>query len=217
MAGRTRVKICGMKEPSEVEKAVEAGVDALGFIFVKGSPRAIDPEQAREIIAGLPPFVDAVGVFMNESPEGVGEIVNYCGLTVVQLHGQEPPEYCEMMSRRVIKAFQVRPDMGPDHLEPYNDVVWGFLLDAYHKEMGGGTGETFDWSLVEKVQPQKPLILAGGLAVDNIAAAIEQVQPFAVDVNSGIESSPGRKDPEQIDALFRQVARADNLCGAPVD
>lgn len=212
MAGRTRVKICGMTEPFEVEKAVEAGVDALGFIFVKQSPRAIDPERAREIIASLPPFVDAVGVFMNEKPEVVGEIVNYCGLTVVQLHGQEPPEYCQMMPCRVIKAFQVKPGMGPDFLEPYNNVVWAFLLDAYHKEMGGGTGETFDWSLVAKLGPKKPLILAGGLNVDNVSAAINQVHPFAVDVNSGIETSPGRKDPAKIAALLRQVAKTDNLC-----
>lgn len=212
MAGRTRVKICGMTDPFEVEKAVEAGVDALGFIFVKESPRAIDPERAREIIAGLPPFVDAVGVFMNEDPEVVGEIVNYCGLTVIQLHGQEPPEYCQMMPRRVIKAFQVKAGMGPELLEPYQDVVWAFLLDTYHKDMGGGTGETFDWGLVEELKSQKPLILAGGLNVDNVGAAIKQVQPFAVDVNSGIESSPGRKDPEQIVSLFGQVAKADNLC-----
>ncbi len=212
MAGRTRVKICGMTEPFEVETAVEAGVDALGFIFVKESPRAIDPEQAKEIIGQLPPFVDAVGVFMNEDPEVVGEIVNYCGLTVVQLHGQEPPEYCQMMPCRVIKAFQVRADMGPEFLEPYNDVVWAFLLDAYHKEMGGGTGETFDWTLVERLKPKKPLILAGGLNLDNVATAIKQVQPFAVDVNSGIENSPGRKDPQKIAALLRLVAKTDNLC-----
>lgn len=212
MAGRTRVKICGMTEPFEVKKAVEAGVDALGFIFVKESPRAIDPERAREMIASLPPFVDAVGVFMNEKPEVIGEIVNYCGLTVVQLHGQEPPEYCQMMPRRVIKAFQVRPEMGPEFLEPYNNVVWAFLLDTYHKEMAGGTGATFDWGLVEKLMPQKPVILAGGLTVDNVGAAINQVHPFAVDVNSGLEISPGRKDTAKIVHLMRQVAAADNLC-----
>lgn len=212
MAGRTRVKICGMTEAFEVNRAVEDGVDALGFIFVKDSPRSIDPERAKEIIAQLPPFVDAVGVFMNEDPEVVGEIVNYCGLTVVQLHGQEPPEYCQMVPGRVIKAFQVRADMGPDFLEPYNKVVWAFLLDTYHKEMGGGTGETFDWSLVDQLRPGKPLILAGGLNLDNVATAIKQVQPFAVDVNSGIETSPGRKDPEKIAALLRLVAKTDNLC-----
>ncbi|MEN8258375.1 MAG: phosphoribosylanthranilate isomerase [Thermodesulfobacteriota bacterium] len=212
MAGRTRVKICGMTEPFEVRKAVEAGVDALGFIFVKESPRAIDPEVAKEIIAELPPFVDAVGVFMNQDPEVVSELVHYCGLTVIQLHGQEPPEYCEVMPGRVIKAFQVKPDMASEFLEPYNDVVRAFLLDTYHKEMAGGTGETFDWSLVEKLKPRKPLILAGGLNVDNVGAAIKQIQPFAVDVNSGIEISPGRKDPEKIKELFKEVSQADNLC-----
>ncbi len=213
MAGRTRVKICGMTDAFEVEKAVEAGVDALGFIFVKESPRAIDPEEAKEIISQLPPFVDAVGVFMNQDPEAVSELVHYCGLTVVQLHGQEPPEYCEVMPIRVVKAFQVKPDMGPEFLEPYNEVVSAFLLDTYHKEMAGGTGETFDWSIVEKLQPSKPVILAGGLNIDNIGAAIKQVRPFAVDVNSGIEMSPGRKDPEKIEKLFQQVSQVDNLGG----
>lgn len=212
MAGRTRVKICGMTDPFEVEKAVAAGVDALGFIFVPQSPRAIDHERAREIIADLPPFVDAVGVFLNEDPEVVGEIVNFCGLTVVQLHGQEPPDYCQMMPCRVIKAFQARAGMGPDVLEPYAEVVGAFLLDTYHPEMAGGTGLSFDWSLVENLMPGRPLILAGGLNVDNVGAAIDQVHPFAVDVNSGIEVSPGRKDPEKIAALLQQVARADNRC-----
>ena len=211
MAGRTRVKICGMSDPFEIQKAVEAGVDALGFIFVKKSPRFIDPEEAKALIAELPPFVDAVGVFVNEDPAVVGEIANFCGLTVVQLHGQEPPEYCETIPGRVIKAFQVSAGMGPEVLAPYNDVVWGFLLDTYHKEMAGGTGETFDWSLVEKLNPAKPLILAGGLNVENVADAINQVHPFAVDVNSGIEISPGRKEPAKIEALLRQVAQADNL------
>ncbi len=209
MAGRTRVKICGMTELFEVEAAVAAGVDALGFIFAGKSPRAIDPERAQEIISLLPPFVDAVGVFVNEDPARVSEIVNFCGLTVVQLHGQEPPEYCSMMPVRVVKAFQVRSDLKTETLAAYNDVVRAFLLDTYHKDMVGGTGATFDWSLVEKLELAKPVILAGGLDQDNVAAAIKQVHPFAVDVNSGIEISPGRKNIDKIKALMKAVAGVD--------
>ncbi len=206
MVPRTRIKICGMTDIGEVEQAVQAGVDALGFIFVEKSPRYIDPEKAREIISTLPPFVDAVGVFMDQEAEQVEEIVQYCGLTLIQLHGSESPEYCGRFSERVIKAFQVHPGMGAEVLSPYEDVVSGFLLDTYDKDQGGGTGKTFDWSIIEKLHPQQPVILAGGLGVENVARAIEQVKPFAVDVNSAIETEPGRKDPELITKLIEAVA-----------
>ena len=206
MAGRTRIKICGMTEKYDVEKAVAAGVDAIGFIFVKESPRYITPEQARDIIRKLPPFVDAVGVFVNEEPGVVGEISQYCGLTVLQLHGQEPPEYCAMMPRRVVKAFQVNDRLSAEFLQTYNDVVWGFLLDTYHKDRAGGTGETFDWTVIEGLNLQRPLILAGGLDEKNVAAAIKLVHPFCVDVNSGIETAPGKKDGKKIAQLVHEVA-----------
>lgn len=209
MARRTRIKICGMTEQYEVEQAVAAGVDAIGFIFAPKSPRAIDPERARDIISRLPPFVDAVGVFVNEDPARVAEIVNFCKLTIVQLHGQEPPEYCEMLPVRVIKAFSVRDNLLSEDLEGYNEVVDAYLLDTYHEEMAGGSGETFDWSLVASLAPEKPLVLAGGLTPENVVAAITEVRPFAVDVNSGIEVSPGRKEIEKIHELARAVARAD--------
>lgn len=207
MAGRTRIKICGMTEMYQVKKAVEVGVDAVGFIFVKESPRYIQPEQAREIIRALPPFVDAVGVFVNEDPGVVGEITQYCGLTVLQLHGQEPPEYCEMMPRRVVKAFQVNEGLTSELLARYKDVVWAFLLDTYRKDLAGGTGETFDWTVVERLNLQRPLILAGGLDEKNVGAAIDLVHPFCVDVNSGIETAPGKKDVNKIELLAQEVAR----------
>ncbi len=207
MAGRTRIKICGMTEISDVEKAVAAGVDAVGFIFVKESPRYIQPELAREIIRNLPPFVDAVGVFVNEDPDVIGEITQYCGLTVLQLHGQEPPSYCAMMPRRVVKAFQVGDNLDAALLATYKDVVWAYLLDTYRKGVAGGTGETFDWTVVEKLDLQRPLILAGGLDECNVAAAIDLVHPFCVDVNSGIETAPGKKDGEKIKQLARTVAK----------
>jgi phosphoribosylanthranilate isomerase len=199
-----------MTEKYEVEKAVAAGVDAIGFIFVKESPRYITPEQAQEIIRDLPPFVDAVGVFVNEEPGVVGEITKYCGLTVLQLHGQEPPEYCEMMPRRVVKAFQVNERLTSELLASYTDVVWGFLLDTYHKDMAGGTGEAFDWTVIDKLKIKRPLILAGGLDETNVAAAINLVHPFCVDVNSGIETAPGKKNVAKIEQLTREVAQLTN-------
>ncbi len=211
MYSRTRVKICGMTDLDELKLGVEAGVDAFGFIFAPKSPRYIDPEDARELIASLPPFIGAVGVFVNEEPERVEEIAKYCGLTVLQLHGDESPEYCQQFQgRRVVKAIPVRPGMSPDVLTPYEDVVYAFLLDTYHEKLPGGSGQTFDWSLVSGLHPEKPIILAGGIGVDNVAQAIKQVRPFAVDVNSAIETEPGRKDPELITKLMAAVAGAGN-------
>lgn len=209
MTARTRIKICGMTNREEVAHAVAEGVDALGFIFVKKSPRYIDPKDARDIISTIPPFIDAVGVFLDDDPDVVNEIVQYCGLSVVQLHGNETPDYCSRFHTRILKAFQVSREMTSKDLLPYEDVVSGFLLDTFHKDMAGGTGQTFDWSLLENFELHKPVILAGGLTADNVGEAIHKVQPFAVDVNSGIESGPGRKDPVLISRLVLEVAKAD--------
>ncbi len=206
MPGRTRIKICGMTESYAVKKAVAAGVDAIGFIFVKASPRYIQPEEARKIIRDLPPFVDAVGVFVDEDPDVVREITQYCGLTVLQLHGHETPDYCGMMPRRVVKAFQVNGQLDAEFLATYEDVVWGYLLDTYRKDQLGGTGETFDWTVIEKLDTRRPLILAGGLDENNVVAAINLVHPFCVDVNSGIETAPGKKDVKRLEQLVREVA-----------
>jgi phosphoribosylanthranilate isomerase len=209
MTIRTRIKICGMTNKAEITHAVNEGVDALGFIFVKKSPRYIDPEKAREIISTFPPFVDAVGVFMNDDPDIVSEIIRYCGLTVAQLHGNETPAYCRHLQGRILKAFQVTPEMTNQDLHSYDAVVSGFLLDTFHKDMGGGTGKTFDWSLLDNLEIHKPVVLAGGLTVDNVGQAIHKVRPFAVDVNSGIETEPGRKDPALISQLITEVRKAD--------
>ncbi len=213
MAARTRIKICGMTRLDQVEAAVEAGVDALGFIFAPESPRKIDPKNAREIITGLPPFVDAVGVFVNEDPEVVEEIVNYCGLTVIQLHGTESEGYCKKLTCRILKAFSIGSDgLARNDLDmaSYVDVVSGFLLDTFHKDMDGGTGVAFDWSFLETIRPPGPLILAGGLSSGNVGEAIQRVRPFAVDVNSGVEVEPGIKDIEKIRLVVSEVRKADN-------
>ena len=210
---RTRIKICGMTQMTEAHAAVQAGVDALGFIFFAKSPRNITPDKAREIIATLPPFVDAVGVFVNEEPELVRELVQYCGLTMVQLHGSEPPEYCEHVPCRTMKAFSVRSESGELanglSFSPYVGMVAGFLLDTFHREMAGGSGQAFDWDLLARIRPPGPLIMAGALSPANVGEAIRRGRPFGVDVNSGVEVAPGIKDIEKIRLVVEEVRRAD--------
>ncbi len=205
---RTRVKICGMTERQEALAIAALGVDALGFIFVKESPRSVPAERVREIVASLPPFVDAVGVFMNQEAAAVNEIARACGLTTIQLHGDEPPDYCAAMCRPVVKVFRVGADVLPD-LAPYRQRVRGILLDTYRRGQAGGTGAPFDWGLVSRLALPAPLILAGGLGPDNVAAAMRQARPYALDVNSGVESAPGRKDLDKIRRLLAEVRKAD--------
>ena len=213
MIARTRIKVCGMTDLAEANGLVAAGVDALGFIFVEASPRNVNPEKVRKIVASLPPFVDAVGVFVDQELEVVNEIAKYCGLTMVQLHGSESPQYCEAVSGRVVKTFSIRSDAEVSETnpfyDPYLEVVSGILLDTYHEKVAGGSGQTFDWGLIKKCRPAAPLILAGGLTPDNIAAAIRQVRPFAVDVNSGVETSPGVMDIAAVERLVETVRVTD--------
>lgn len=209
MNARTRIKVCGMREIAEVAGVVAAGVDAIGLIFVEKSPRCVDRERAREIVASLPPFVDAVGVFVDQDAAQVNEIVRYCGLTKVQLHGAESPAYCTEINCRVIKAFQVKESLATADLAPYAGVVSGFLFDTFHEKIAGGTGQTFDWRLLQKMSPLRPVVLAGGLTPDNVGEAIRQARPFAVDLNSGVEFAPGRKNLEKVRAAVAQVAAAD--------
>ena len=215
MAGRTRIKMCGITNRYDAEEGVLAGVDALGFIFVEASPRYVSPELARGIIADLPPFVDCVGVFVDRDLEEVKELIVSCCLSHVQLHGSEDPGYCERLAHsaapcKVIKAFRVAGETAADLFAPYNDVVQGFLLDTYSKGIAGGTGMAFDWRIIEGLRLQLPLILAGGLDPDNVREAIKQVCPFAIDVNSGVEWTPGMKNAEKVHAFMAQVRMADN-------
>lgn len=200
---RIRIKMCGVTRFADAMAGVEAGVDALGFIFYKKSPRNIDPEEARILIEQLPPFVDVVGVFVDKKRSEVEEIVQYCRLGYAQLHGNESPKYCERLGRyaapcRVIKALRVGGELTAQDVVPYQEHVNGFLLDTYRKGQPGGTGESFDWSLVKKLNFQKPIILAGGLECDNVVHAIKMTRPYGVDVNSGVEQSPGIKDHTKI-------------------
>lgn len=214
MHRRTRIKMCGITNIEDAEEGIRAGVDALGFIFVENSPRYVEPEKAKEIVANLAPFVDLVGVFVDQENVEVQEIVDYCGLSYVQLHGNESPEYCDLLAYaaspcKIIKAFRVGPKAIPADFQPYQEGVQGFLLDTYAADREGGTGQTFDWQVINSLDLRRPVILAGGLTPENVGAAIRQVQPFAIDVNSGVELRPGLKDYEKLRLLLEEVHRAD--------
>ena len=215
MNTRTRIKICGITTIADAQEAVRSGVDALGFIFVEKSPRNISPQKAKEIIACLPPFVDLVGVFIDGEINELVEIIKDVGLSYAQLHGNEDAEYCRQVARlaapcKVIKAFRVGSESRAADFAGYNDVVRGFLLDTHVKGQAGGTGQAFDWRLIAGLALRRPVILAGGLQPENILEAIRMVRPFGVDVNSGIEVSPGIKDHAKLHQLVSQVRTADN-------
>ncbi len=211
---RIRIKVCGITNLEDALAAVEAGVDALGFIFHEKSPRYVDPETVRLIIEQLPPFVNTVGVFVDRDCGEAEEIIRFCGLSCAQLHGQEPPDYCERLARaaapcQIIKAMRVGEQLHAEDVAPYHAHVRAFLLDTYRKGQQGGTGQTFDWPLIPRLNLQRNFILAGGLDASNIRAAIEAAQPYGVDVNSGVESSPGRKDHALVRAFVRAVRQFD--------
>lgn len=200
---QVKVKVCGMTQWEDAEYAVEQGADAVGFIFYKKSPRSVTMKEAREIILKLPPFVDTVGVFVNESPDRVNKIADYCGLDLVQLHGEESPAFCRKIHRRVIKAFRVADLHSIKQIEKYS--VSGFLLDTFCDDLHGGTGKTFDWNLALPAKKMGPVILAGGLTPRNVAQAVRQVRPYGVDVCSGVEKTPGIKDPEKVRAFLKNI------------
>jgi phosphoribosylanthranilate isomerase len=197
-----------MTDLSEALAIAALGVDALGFIFVNSSPRYVGIDTVRAIVDSLPPFVDTVGVFMDQEAATVNDIAERCGLTMIQLHGNETPDYCRAMVRPVLKAFRIRSEALPD-FAAYHQSVKGYLLDTYRPGQAGGTGATFNWALVRQLALPGPLVLAGGLTPDNVGAAIEQARPFAVDVNSGVESAPGRKDLDRVRRLVHEVRQTD--------
>lgn len=200
-----RVKICGITRLTDAQLAAALGAHALGFIFFPKSPRAVTPDQARHIIRLLPPFVLTVGVFVDEKAATVREIAQYAGLDWLQLHGNESPDYCRSLGRRVIKAFRVAGPESLAQLTDYRDWAQAFLLDTYKPGVAGGTGETFDWHLARQAAKCGPIVLAGGLTPKNVAQAIAAAQPVAVDVASGVEAAPGKKDPGRLKAFFSAV------------
>lgn len=196
-----RVKICGITNLADARVAVEAGADALGFNFYEQSPRFVLTKTAAEISRALPPFTLRAGVFVNASEDLVRRAIGECGLDLLQFHGDEPPDFCTQFGLMSIKAFRIRDAASLKELTRYQTDAW--LLDAYASDTFGGTGEKFNWNLaVEAQRPGKPVFLAGGLTPENVTEAIRQVQPFGVDVSSGVESSPGRKDHARVRAFI---------------
>ena len=200
---KVKIKVCGITNYEDASLAVSLGAHAIGFIFAD-SPRQVEPAKAKAIISDLPPFVKTVGVFVNEDLGIINNIIDFCGLDLVQLHGDESPEICEALMPRVIKAFQLRDESSLDNLKLYKDKVKAFLFDTYSKGKRGGTGKVFNWDLAVKgKQSDIPVILAGGLSPSNLLAAIETVKPYAIDLNSGIEDRPGKKSPQLLNKAMR--------------
>ncbi|WP_339532371.1 phosphoribosylanthranilate isomerase [Pseudomonas mucidolens] len=205
-----RSKICGITRMEDALAAVEAGADAIGFVFYAKSPRAVTAQHARAIIAGLPPFVTTVGLFVNASACELNETLDAVPLDLLQFHGDETPEQCEGYHRPYIKALRVKAgDDIAGSCAVYAGAS-GILLDAYVDGVPGGTGQAFDWSLIP-TGLNKPIILAGGLSADNVAQAIAQVRPYAVDVSGGVEQSKGIKDHARIQAFMQAVRSSGGL------
>jgi len=215
----TKIKICGITNKKDAIDASELGVDMLGFVFYKKSKRYVEPKIVRDIVNELPPFTSKVGVFANEDKDKVIEIAEECSLDVLQFHADETPDYCAGFSAaniggsayggkdsyKVIKAFRIKDR---DSLKGINDYGVNFyMLDAYSPEDFGGTGKSFDWKMAENFEFLKPVILSGGLTPDNVSNAISMLSPYGVDVSSGIEDSPGRKNLDLMKRFVEKVRR----------
>lgn len=202
-----KVKVCGITNAEDASTAVQMGADALGFIFAK-SPRRIRPQKARDIIQRMPPFVTTVGVFVDQDLGAIRKIMEFCRLDMVQLHGDESPAFCRKLAPHAVKAFRLKDAQSLEPMALYRGKVRALLLDTFQEGIAGGTGATFDWRLArEAMDLGMPVILSGGLGPSNIKQAVTMVRPYAVDVNSGIEKSPGKKDPALIRALMEQIQR----------
>jgi len=204
---RTRVKICGITRPGDALAAAEGGADAIGLVFYPASPRYLNPERALDIRDALPPFVQAVALFVNPDAAQVAQVLGRVRPAMLQFHGDETPEFCAQFGVPYVKACRVKP--GVDLLEYlrafHSAAAW--LLDSFVEEYGG-VGESFDWSLAP-ARRERPLILSGGLERGNVAAAIRRVRPWGVDVSSGVESAKGIKDAAKIAAFIAEVRNAD--------
>ncbi len=205
---RTRIKICGITRAEDADAAVEAGADALGLVFYPPSPRAVNVGQAVDAVGNVPAFVSVTALFVNPTVEEVQRVLDSVRIDLIQFHGDEDDDFCRQFKRPYIKALRVRQA---------SDVVasclrfpgaLAILLDSYKPGVPGGTGETFDWSLIPETPP-KPIILAGGLEPENVASAITQIRPFAVDISGGVEASKGIKDHCKIEEFVNEVYRVD--------
>lgn len=195
-----KVKICGITNHEDAHLAVEAGADALGFVLYRQSPRYVRPETVRAIVASLPPFVVSIGVFVNEHAEVVRQLMDDCGLVLAQLHGDESSSYCETLGRPAIKAVRLKDRHSLLAVAEFHGRagVRGFVVDAFSEQAYGGTGRPVDWTLAGEIARTAPVLLAGGLTPDNVGEAIRSVRPYGVDVSSGVEARPGKKDPVKV-------------------
>ena len=200
---QVKVKVCGMTSLKDALVAVEVGADAVGFIFYKKSPRSVTMKTVREIVLELPPFVDTVGVFVDETAEQINKIADYCNLDIIQLHGDESPIFCKKIRRKVIKAFRIKDMQSVKKLSSFQ--VSGFLLDTFSENLHGGTGKVFDWNLALPAKKFGPVIMAGGLTPNNVQQAVRQIRPYGVDVCSGVESEPGIKDHKKVRAFLNNA------------
>ena len=196
-----KVKICGITRVGDALAAVEAGADALGFMFYRASKRHIDLESAAEIIRALPPFISRAGVFVDADAGFVERAIRICGLDTLQFHGAESPAFCDQfLPLKIVKAFRIRDRASLQELPAYHTNAW--LLDSYVAGQKGGTGQKFNWDLALNAKAMgTPIILAGGLTPENVRAAVTQVAPYGLDVASGVETQPGQKDPELVRAF----------------
>jgi phosphoribosylanthranilate isomerase len=207
---RTRVKICGLTRVEDVEAAAACGADAIGLVFYAKSPRAVDIPMAQTLVAALTPFVTTVGLFVDPPEDLVEEVLAAVPLDLLQFHGNEVPDFCAAFGRPWLKALRVRPGLDLEREAHRYVNAAGLLLDAYRPGIPGGTGETFDWALIPSVLRSR-VVLAGGLSADNVADAIVQVGPYAVDVSGGVEAAKGIKDHDKIEAFMNGVRDGDRI------
>lgn len=207
-----RIKICGITKPDQGEKIVRLGANALGFICVERSPRYVTPSQIQTIIDGLDSPADTIGVFADAAISEITETVDTAGITGVQLHGAESVQFCQQLRAalpseiEIIKAFRVKDKESLAQTAIYSESVNTLLLDAYHPQMLGGTGQTLNWTDLQQFKPELPWMLAGGLTPQNVSEALSQLQPDGIDLSSGVESSPGNKDLHKVTQLFQALA-----------
>ena len=204
---RTRIKICGITRLEDAKASVRAGCDALGFVFYKESPRYIALDAFKVIVKELPPFVTKTGLFVNADPAEIEEAIQSGLVNVLQFHGDETPDFCRQFNFPYIKAVAVSSSVDLiQYAKDFHDAE-ALLLDAYHEHLKGGTGQTFDWNLIPQ-SLSKPIVLAGGLNVDNVKEAIKKVKPYAVDVSGGVEESKGIKNSLKIQAFIKETQDA---------
>jgi phosphoribosylanthranilate isomerase len=202
----TKIKICGITNIEDAFLAIDSGADALGFVFYRGSKRYIDPESANNIISNLPPFITTVGIFVNQGLDEINYTKEKAGFDTIQLHGDEPPDFCKNFTR-VIKAIRVKENIDLKLIESYPVKV--VLFDTFSEESYGGTGRSFGWGALKDLNTSKRIILSGGLTPENVFQAIRIVHPYAVDVSTGVEDHPGKKNPEKLKKFIEAVRNED--------